>query len=239
MRKLLVPFKPPKPKEQADNLLRWIGSTLKKPDEQASKHYSHLISVVGAVDASNINYIANYLHKQEYIIIQTSSNNALFANMTFKGWDRFDELEKSSKDSRLAFMAMKFGNVTLDKIFSTVIKDVVAKTGFEIRRLDEEKRAGLIDDKLRVEIRRSKFLIADLTDNNNGAYWEAGYAEGLGMPVIYVCEESKFNTDKPHFDTNHHLTVLWKDDVESLRIFADELKATIRATLLSDAKMED
>ena len=33
----------------------------------------------------------------------------------------------------------------------------------------------------------------NLSDDNNGAYWEAGYAEGLGIPVIYICEESKFD----------------------------------------------
>jgi nucleoside 2-deoxyribosyltransferase len=136
-------------------------------------------------------------------------------------------------------MAMKFSNDTLEKIFNEVIKDAVSKTGFEIRRLDEERRAGLIDDKLRVEIRRSKFLIADLSDDNNGAYWEAGYAEGLGMPVIYICEESKFDQRATHFDTNHHLTIKWKDDPESLKKFAEELKATIRATFPAEAKMED
>ena len=105
--------------------------------------------------------------------------------------------------------------------------------------MDDVNRAGLIDDKLRVEIRRSKFIISDLTDDNNGAYWEAGYAEGLSMPVIYICEEEKFKTSKSHFDTNHHLTVLWKDDEAGLKKFTDELKATIRATFPAEAKMED
>ena len=52
----------------------------------------------------------------------------------------------------------------------------------------------MIDDRLRVEIQSARFLIADLTHENRGAFWEAGYAEGLGKPVIYTCEESVFNT---------------------------------------------
>ncbi len=59
------------------------------------------------------------------------------------------------------------------------------------------------------------------------------------MPVIYICEEEKFKTKLTHFDTNHHLTVQWKDDPESLKKFAEELKATIRATFPAEAKMED
>jgi nucleoside 2-deoxyribosyltransferase len=97
----------------------------------------------------------------------------------------------------------------------------------------------LIDDKLRVEIRRSKFILADLTDENRGSYWEAGFAEGLGIHVIYLCEEEKFKREKPHFDINHHLTVIWKNDEAGLKKFADELKATIRATFPAEAKMED
>ena len=103
--------------------------------------------------------------------------------------------------------------------------------------MDDEPRAGLIDDKLRVEIQASDFIIADLTHDNLGAYWEAGYAEGLGKPVIYTCEKEKFETEKTHFDTNHHLTIIWdKDAPESA---GENLKATIRATLPQLAKQED
>jgi nucleoside 2-deoxyribosyltransferase len=83
------------------------------------------------------------------------------------------------------------------------------------------------------------FLIADLTDHNNGAYWEAGYAEGLGKPVIYTCRKDVFEDKEntTHFDTNHHLTVVWEHD--KLDDAVKQLKATIRATLPENAKMED
>jgi nucleoside 2-deoxyribosyltransferase len=88
-----------------------------------------------------------------------------------------------------------------------------------------------------VEIRTSRFLISDLTHENAGAYWEAGFAEGLGKPVIYTCEKSEFEMHKTHFDTNHHLTVIWEmDDPEAV---VEKLKATIRATLLGGAKLID
>jgi len=85
----------------------------------------------------------------------------------------------------------------------------------------------------------SRFLLADLTHGNQGAYWEAGFAEGLGKPVIYTCEKTVFENKEhgPHFDTNHHLTVLWSEDRRHQA--AIDLKATIRATLPGDAKMTD
>jgi nucleoside 2-deoxyribosyltransferase len=135
-------------------------------------------------------------------------------------------------------MAMKFGEPETDRIYGEHFKAAVQETGFELRRNDESQRAGLIDDLMRVQIRQSRFVIADLTDHSNGAYWEAGYAEGLGKPVIYTCRKDVFEdpTGGAHFDTNHHLTVVW-DPADMTRAVA-QLKATIRATLPEDARFE-
>ena len=134
-------------------------------------------------------------------------------------------------------MAMAFGDDELDKFVDLYFKKAALDAGFRLYRLDDEPKAGLIDDRLRVEIRTSRFLISDLSHENSGAYWEAGFAEGLGKPVIYTCEESKFEKDKTHFDTNHHLTVIWNKDNPKAAVEA--LKATIRATLPDEAKLND
>ena len=82
---------------------------------------------------------------------------------------------------------------------------------------------------MRIQIKDSAFVIADLTHDNHGAYWEAGYAEGLGKPVIYICEKAKFDKKKSHFDTSHCTTVLWSiDDPEE---FKRQLVATLRRSL--------
>jgi len=102
-----------------------------------------------------------------------------------------------------------------------------------VETLVEPQRAGLVDAIIEDEIRRCRFLIADLSDGNAGAYWEAGFAEGLGKPVIYVC---KTGCDV-HFDTDHRHTVKW--DLSDLPHTANQLKAVIRNTLLGDAKQSD
>ncbi len=90
---------------------------------------------------------------------------------------------------------------------------------------------------MRVDIRNSRFLVADMSDGNNGAYWEAGFAEGLGWPVIYTCHEEKWNDIKtrPHFDTNRMATILWHPD--KFGEARSKLTAIIRNTLPADAKM--
>jgi nucleoside 2-deoxyribosyltransferase len=139
--------------------------------------------------------------------------------------------------SRKAFMAMEYEDKELDDVFERCFRPAVKTTGYDLFRLDEKPRAGIIDDRLRVEIRTSRFLISDLTHENRGAYWEAGFAEGLGKPVIYTCEKSAFDKGKTHFDTNHHLTIIWEKD--KLDIAAVNLMATIRATLPDEAMLAD
>ena len=139
-------------------------------------------------------------------------------------------------------MAMKFGDALVDAVFSDHIRPAVAATGFELRTVaGDHKTAGSIDNRMRVEIRTSRFLVCDLTHGNRGAYWEAGFAEGLGRPVFYVCRrdvlEDRKHIDHPHFDTAHQLITAWAPE----RIDADmqELKSVIRNTLPAEAKMED
>jgi len=55
--------------------------------------------------------------------------------------------------------------------------------------------------------------------------------------VIYTCEKNKFESQKTHFDTNHHLTVIW--DKDNPQTVSEQLKATIRATLPDEAKLTD
>ena len=157
--------------------------------------------------------------------------------LTFNGWNYYETLLKGAATYRKAFMAMKFGDDDLNAVLENVFEPSVKKAGFDLIKLDDVPQAGLFDDRLRVEIRSSDFLIADLTHANNGAYWEAGYARGLGKPVIYSCEKEKFKSQTTHFDTNHHLTVQW--DKNAPEQAGEELKATIRATLPQLAKLED
>ena len=73
-----------------------------------------------------------------------------------------------------------------------------------------------------------------LSDENQGAYWEAGYAEGLDKPVIYTCSKEKFKGI--HFDTSHLLCIKWDPDDPSAA--GEMLKATIRNTLPNEAIMQ-
>ena len=228
--------------EQTDNLVRWIGDNVKVGGEYVLLKVMDVQAIVGSATPDEFMLVFRHLEDSRLIhrIPASGKGEKVLAKvtLTFSGWERYRELKRATSESRKAFMAMQYGEAELDAIVENVFRDAVKKTGFELSRLDDpDQPAGLIDDQLRVAIRTSRFLIADLTHENRGAYWEAGYAEGLGKPVIYTCEEKKFEELQTHFDTNHHLTILW--DSKQPEKAAEKLKNTIRATLPAEAKLTD
>lgn len=239
-------IKEPRPSlpDQADNYVRWIGDNVKVGGQYVTVEESAIQAIVGSATVQEFELVSTHLLRDARLIDHGESKNGVWRRVTlsFAGWERYRELKRATSDSRKAFMAMQYGNKELTDIFEEVFRDAVAKTGFDLFRLvDTPQPAGLIDDDLRVKIRASRFLIADLTDGNAGAYWEAGYAEGLGRPVIYTCEKKVFEDpeSRPHFDTNHHLTILWEYDPDKRKEAGEKLKNTIRATLPAEAKLTD
>jgi hypothetical protein len=167
---------------------------------------------------------------------ESSGHNRIYKlHLTMKG--KIRSVEGKWLTSRRTFMAMKFGDAELDNVVEKCFRPAVERTGFELRKLSDGQPAGSIDDQLRAAILGSRFVIADLSHGNNGAYWEAGYAEGLNLPVIYTCKKSMWDEQKTHFDTNHMTHVIW--DSGELTEAGNKLAATIRATLRSEANQSD
>jgi hypothetical protein len=228
----------PAPREQADNLILWMSGQVREqnPGGAIPFDYGALASIVGAFEGAGVAYIADQLKEAGLIAMAAPTAPNMF-RLTFKGWDRFAELSAAQTEIPTAFMAMPFNNPLLDEVFESCFKPATKLAGFELRRNIDNQSAGIIDNQLRVDIRKSRFLISDLTNGNHGAYWEAGFAEGLGKKVIYTCEKSFFTSAKTHFDTNHCTTILWEK--ENLPLAAKTLTATIRATLPQEARMGD
>lgn len=229
-----------------DNLLLYMHSELAGPGESMELWAPAIRGWLGALSASSVRWVIDQALSSalvEGMVVRPYGGDDEFrlmkATLTIKGWARVEELLRSANGSRKGFMAMKFGDPQLDTVFREHFKPAVLQAGFDLMRLDDEPRAGLIDDRLRLEIRTSRFMVADLSHANAGAYWEAGFAEGLGRPVIYTCRKDVFENPatKPHFDTNHYLTVVW--DPADPALAAEQLKTVIRVTLPTEAALVD
>jgi hypothetical protein len=238
----------PTPQEQADRLILWIGDNQSSPDALAETNIHVLAAWLGTSVARDGNPSeVGFLWLETEIYEKASQERKLYdrtirgdyrgMKLTMPGWERYSQLKTRRGESRAAFMAMQFNQPELVRIVKDCFRPAVARTGFELRLLTDKQPAGLIDNQLRAAILASRFVISDLTHGNAGAYWEAGYGEGLGLPVIYTCQRSAWDKQKTHFDTNHMKTIIW--DLGDLNAAADELAATIRATFRADAKQTD
>ena len=222
----------PDVQEQADNVVRWMATNVAVGATATLTHKEHG-AIFGMESPDNFALVIDAL--SEFVNGHRAGLDTAMVKLTFKGWQRAAELRRGAPSGRKAFMAMQFGDPRLDRVVESCFKPAVLATGFELRRLNDNQPAGLIDDQMRVDIQGAWFLVADLTHGNRGSYWEAGYAEGFGKPVIYTCQRAAWQGEARHFDTNHHLHILWEDD--KLEEAARKLKATIRATL-PDARRE-
>lgn len=131
--------------------------------------------------------------------------------LTPSGWARFEELTQGIRSrTNPAFVAMWFGDDDkrddMNGVFAA-IDAAVEKAGYRAMRSDLQEHNDWVMDKIFGDIRVSPFVIADFTHHRNGVYLEAGFARGLGIPVIHTCLRSDF--DKAHFDTKQMNHILW------------------------------
>jgi nucleoside 2-deoxyribosyltransferase len=239
----------PNPIEQLNYLVKFLGEELTYPgtkyDISDISNYNSietltLISATVSIDKNNLTGILDNAKEIELI----KDNNGKI-ELSLSGWKKYEELKQGDLNSKFVFMAMQYDENQI-KFFKENIEPVVKNFGLELSILpDIHKSENNIDLKLRNAIRESSLLICDLTHRNSGAYFEAGFAEGLGKPIIYICESETFNEHKNnqvdkgdkskrlHFDIEHMEIYIWKDgDKDSIKKFKEHLDAKIKAIFL-------
>ncbi len=234
----------PSPVVQAENMIRFVGDEVLRSGAKLAQLPEDLYVIVGAPGRGSAIDLATELDERGVLKLNPQGATGTIGNsprpvpmpteidLTLDGWQKYEDEKRGRFSGNQGFIAMKFGDPDLDTFVNNVVKPATKEIGYDLVDMRDVARAGIIDNLMRTQIRDSAFVIADLTHDNSGAYWEAGYAEGLGKPVVYICEKSKFDAKSTHFDTNHCTTVPWsKGDPEGFR---KELIATLRRSLDSD-----
>lgn len=137
------------------------------------------------------------------------------------------ELETTAgADYAAGFCAMWFDDSMLP-FYVDVIEKATRASGYEPVRLDHKEHNNNIHDEIIASIRSAKFVIAEMSGHRGGVYFEAGFAHGLGLPVIYMVRED--DKDNVHFDVQSQNFILWSpDDLPDAR---KRLENRILATL--------
>lgn len=233
----------PSPAVQAANIVRFIGDDATRLGKPIFLLPVNIHAIIGAPDRNAVIRLTKELVERKILTADplgtavrhdpvTGHPRQEFTNVSLSldGWEQYEAEKRGEFKGNYGFIAMQFDDRELDPFVKDIVKPTVKEgIGYDLVDMRDVGRAGVIDNIMRTQIRDAAFVIVDLTHDNSGAYWEAGYAEGLGKPVLYICEKTKFEAARTHFDTNHCTTVLWsRDDDES---FKQELVATLRRSL--------
>ena len=202
--------------ERANRMLVLIGTDCDTIDDVYFTSIEHLLEREMAWTESTTNgelrYIWDYLMEMGWIKPARDPNVHPNENcvITPAGHARIAELSTRT-DSAQAFVARWFVK-SMDDICDKAIAPAIMAAGYVPYRIEEADSLDPITDQIIAEIRRSRFLVADFTHGCDGArgsvYYEAGFAHGLNIPVIFTAREGT----KPHFDTSTYPHICWKPD---------------------------
>jgi nucleoside 2-deoxyribosyltransferase len=213
--------------ERLEALLRWVS--LERPGSE-----------VTAVPETS--YPAAFCrdHNEWLFLIGEAEERKLVRRPTVRGGqglsitgNGYEWLEARSQKSvgHQGFVAMSFSR-QLERIYDEGIEPAIRTAGYGPVIIRNVEFNGGIMDRIQAEIRRSRFVVADLTENRAGVYHEAGFAAGLGIPVFYMARTDHLDPQGKsflHFDVRHLNVTAWEET--KLDDLAERLKARIQATL--------
>ena len=225
--KNLLSTYPSEPIEIIDRTLLNLSRSISHPSQKI-RITENLKELFFSKDAGGIFYIIRQLANQKFITLITAMPNDI--TIEADGWKRINELKHKPEGlTNQAFVAMWFDK-SMENIFYNGLKKAIEDTTqFKTMRVDLIHHNNKICDQIIAEINKSKFMVADFTGDRGGVYFEAGYAQGRKVPVIWTVKEDW--VDKLHFDTRQYNHIVYKDE-NDLYI---KLKARIEATILKSA----
>lgn len=215
--------------EQMDYCLQFLESKTEALGGGVDIIDSYLDEIQAATLLKNLgetNYLIGEIRNKDWINVDQG-----FVVIRSEGYQRLEELRKTNVASDQAFVAMWFDS-TMDEVWEEGLEPGIRDAGYKALRIDRNESNNKIDDEIIAGIRRSRFVVADFTsdspENARGSvYYEAGFAHGLNIPVIFTCRKDLL--DHIHFDTRQYSHIAWEEEKpEALR---KRLKDRISATI--------
>jgi hypothetical protein len=261
LHRIVSRFRPLDPIEKMDRTLVNIDKKCNYIGEQLTVDIQNEYPFYYCKEPKELWRILVLLVSEEFITADDPPNPHRGLSISAKGYQRLREIQKPNRDSNQCFVAMWF-TPELNKVFESAIKPAIEyKEGgetiprFRAIKIDNLEHINDINDEIIAQIRRSRFMVCDLTGYRGGVYFEAGFAYGLGLEVIYTCrkdwtkeETLTDNSGNPvstlfdsngaqisvkkegvHFDLAHRNRIEWEPDklVEFKTKIENRIKAVI------------
>ncbi len=165
------------------------------------------------------------LKAMTYVADAVTTTDMLRMTIMPEGWDKIEALKRSSPDSKQVFVAMWFHERTEDFWENRFRPAIEEANDLRALRIDQKEHNDKICDEIVAEIRRSRFVVADFTGNRGGVYYEAGFAQGLGIPVIWTVHKDWLN--EVHFDTRQYNHIVYETPRQLRVALQNRIVATI------------
>jgi len=215
--------------EKQNKLLKALEKLTEYPGREVILIPEHDLSLAWAQNETEFNYYLKSLMDRGLVEISNAKTRSLDDLLypmiiTTAGWERLEKTVSDISSKLQAFVAMSFDN-ELVTIYENSISPAIESAGFRPYRVDSDPHLDRIDAKIIAEIKNSRFMVADVTNQKSGVYYEAGFAHGLGIPVIWSVRHDDLKN--VHFDTRQYNHIVWEDETD----LRDKLKNFILATI--------
>ena len=256
-RELLEKLKNEKPlsvAEKASKLLSFIAKSydmgetipiffrgIKRQDENNPRQ-GFFSAYSESKNINELNGILDYLDQSGFIDFVNDEGSGLIGDAiiltlngkaeTEKVVNKNSDVNKNSnvnKDSDEIFVAMWFDKSVNDAY--DAIKNGIEQAGYKPVRIDNLEHNKKIDDEIIAAIKRARLVVAEFTHGEKGArggvYYEAGFAHGLGINVVFTCRGDIIG--KIHFNTRQYKYIIWTKD--KLDDFTQQIAKRISTTV--------
>lgn len=217
------------PLEKQNKLLRAIELLTDYPGKEVVLIPEHATSLAWAQNENEFRYYLKSLMERGLLEMVNAGKRSLSdplypMTITAKGWEHLEIHVSNLASKTQAFVAMSFGRDLLP-VYKNAIAPAIEVTGYRPYRVDSSPHIDRIDAKIIAEIRNSRFVVADVTQQKSGVYYEAGFAYGLGLPVIWCVRHDDLKN--VHFDTRQYSHIVWQSEPELREKLEDLILATI------------
>lgn len=209
--------------DRADRLLLYFDRQTSYAGEKITKNKSWL-GFCGCIN-EELNEIVSFLCFEKRIS-QEHIPPSEYVKIEPQGWSHIENLKTINRDSNQGFVAMWFSE-EMEKIYNDAISIGIVSAGYRPHKVNQREHSGKIDDEIIAQIRRSRFILADFTGHRGGVYFEAGFAKGLNIEVIWSCRED--DIENLHFDIRQYNCIIWNP--KELEEYKTKISNRIEAVL--------
>ncbi|MDP9078854.1 MAG: hypothetical protein M3O71_15605 [Bacteroidota bacterium] len=161
------------------------------------------------------------------LILASASRGITSAALTISGLTRLAR-SRTSEESSYGFVAMAY-TPAMFELYEQAFSPAISAAGFipYIMSKEDVPSDQTINDAMLAGIKQSRFMIADFSTQGTNIYFEAGYALGRGLPVIYCCHQDK--EDRNAFDTRNYQHLLYRDATDLYQQLLDKITVFVKA----------